>query len=615
MVPSLGLFVGNLIVRVVTEGGANLTTRAKPAAAGTQNLRASGQVGVNNPFALPDPPTKRRVGDRALPTPPPQPNHACLDGDGLSILATSPIKLAPLISLLRTYPKRAIASYLASGFLNGFRIPYTGEREATDCNNLKSARALPEVLAAKIKKECEAGRVAGPFLAPPIPNLRVSPLGVVPKKAPGQFRWIHHLSYPKGSSVNDFIAPELCSVKYSSFDDAVSIVRACGRGALMAKCDVQSAFTLLPVYPSDFCLLGFKFDGQWFIDKVMPMGCSVACTAFEAFSTFLQWAARERSRSLHITHYLDDFLFVGPSGTTECANILAIFQRLSEELGIPLAEEKTVGPAPQITYLGILLDSELGLSRLPEEKLSVLRQLLLSMGNKKKCTLRDMQVLIGHLNFACKVVSPGRAFCTRLTRSTAGVSAPHHHIRITAAIREDLSVWREFLDTYNGASIWQTSLSLENSLQVHSDAAGSLGFGVIYNNCWCARRWPLEWEAAGLLRDLTFLELFPIVVAVYIWHEHFSNKKVLFWCDNLSVVRIINRQTSRSERVMRLVRMLVLTCLKFNITFSAKHIAGTNNDVADALSRFQEERFRSLAPGANQHPEAFPTELWNLGST
>lgn len=77
---------------------------------------------------------------------------------------------------------------------------------------MKSARELPEVVAKKLDKECKAGRVAGPVPRPPLPNLLVSPLGVVPKKAEGEFRLIHHLSYPKGASVNDAIAPELCSV-------------------------------------------------------------------------------------------------------------------------------------------------------------------------------------------------------------------------------------------------------------------------------------------------------------------------------------------------------------------------------------------------------------------
>lgn len=84
------------------------------------------------------------------------------------------------------YPNRSAAAYLYLGFSKGFRIPYTGPRVATDCGNLKSVKELPEVVGRKIAKECAAGRVAGPFVQPPLPNLRVSPLGVVPKKAPGE---------------------------------------------------------------------------------------------------------------------------------------------------------------------------------------------------------------------------------------------------------------------------------------------------------------------------------------------------------------------------------------------------------------------------------------------
>ena len=36
------------------------------------------------------------------------------------------------------------------------------------------------------------------------PILQCSPLGLVPKKQPGEYRLIHHLSYPNGASINDF---------------------------------------------------------------------------------------------------------------------------------------------------------------------------------------------------------------------------------------------------------------------------------------------------------------------------------------------------------------------------------------------------------------------------
>lgn len=110
------------------------------------------------------------------------------------------------------HPHKYVAAFLYVGFTQGFQIPYTGPRVAMDCTNLKPSRALLAVVAAKIEKECRAGRVAGLFPSPPIHNLRVSLWGLVPKKAAGEFRLIHQLSYPKGASVNDVIAPDLCSV-------------------------------------------------------------------------------------------------------------------------------------------------------------------------------------------------------------------------------------------------------------------------------------------------------------------------------------------------------------------------------------------------------------------
>jgi hypothetical protein len=70
------------------------------------------------------------------------------------------------------------------------------------------------------------------------------------------------LSYPTFGSINDFIDEKFTSVQYSLFDNAVSIVKNLGKGALIGKKDIQSAFRLLPIYPGDFDLLGFKIGSN-----------------------------------------------------------------------------------------------------------------------------------------------------------------------------------------------------------------------------------------------------------------------------------------------------------------------------------------------------------------
>ena len=59
-------------------------------------------------------------------------------------------------------------------------------------------------------------------------------------------------------------------------------------------------------------------------------------------------------------------------------------------------------------------------------------------------------------------------------------------------------------------------------------------------------------------------------------------------------------------RIMQLVRAMVMQCLKFNIIFKAVHIPGINNNIADALSRFQMGRFRALAPRAQMDMTTLP---------
>ncbi|KAJ1164044.1 hypothetical protein NDU88_004491 [Pleurodeles waltl] len=257
---------------------------------------------------------------------------------------------------------------LFRGFSKGFRIPYAGPSVTREANNLQSAKEAPGIVQEKLEMELQLGRVAGPFARPPLPNFIVSPLGIVPKKELGKYRMIHHLSYPKGASVNDYLEEGSCSVSYASFDEAVDLVRAAGIGALMAKADIESAFRLLPVHPGSFHLLGMKWAGQYFYDKCMPMGCAVSCSLFETFACFLEWALKEQKPPGSSLHYLDDFLFIGKAGSDECRATLNAFEHLSRALGVPLAPEKTQGPSECLTFLGIEIDSTSGICRLPEDK-------------------------------------------------------------------------------------------------------------------------------------------------------------------------------------------------------------------------------------------------------
>jgi hypothetical protein len=106
--------------------------------------------------------------------------------------------------------------------------------------------------------------------------------------------------------------------------------------------------------------------------------------------------------------------------------------------------------------------------------------------------------------------------------------------------------------------------------------------------------------------------LIPVVIALNIWGNLWETDLFLFHIDNQAVVSIINKKSSRSPRVMSLVRKLVFACLKFNILIEAEHIPGNLNSLADSLSRCDFQKFRKLCPTAKDTPCGIPSPLWNI---
>jgi hypothetical protein len=521
----------------------------------------------------------------------------------------TPVRAHILQNLLSGYDK-CKSKFLCNGISQGFHLNFQGPREHRICDNLISAKLQEDCVHQKLQKEISCGRIAGPFPFPPFQNLQCSPIGLVPKKEANEFRLIHHLSYPHGFSINDHIPDDLCSVSYTTIDDAVRLIKKLGPSCLLAKTDIASAFRILPVHPTDYELLGIIFKNEFYFDKCLPMGCSISCSIFECFSTALEWIACSKFGIQHMLHILDDFLFLGPPKSAICGRSLSQFMSLCQVLGVPIKNEKTVGPSTTLTFLGIELDTLAMEARLPLDKVDKIKVALKATMKRRKVTLRELQSVIGLLNFACCVVVPGRAFLRRLINLTKGVVRPHHRIRLNREARLDLSAWNEFIDDFNGKSLflddqWQNS----EKLCLYTDASGKIGYGAIFDSRWFYGKWE---DISMENFHITFKEFFPIVVAMELWGDQLANRCILFYSDNSAVVDIINKTSSKDRDIMCLVRRLVLTCLRHNIMFSARHIPGSLNILPDLLSRLQVDKFKSLAPYMDPYPVNIPERFLQI---
>ena len=142
------------------------------------------------------------------------------------------------------------------------------------------------------------------------------------------------------------------------------------------------------------------------------------------------------------------------------------------------------------------------------------------------------------------------------------------------------------------------------TLNLYTDAS-SQGAGAVLGHKWIQFGFPQSWSKF----TITFLELFPIMVAVYVLGPSFKGRSVIFHTDNHAIMHVLNKQSSKAKLVMVLVRNLVLMCLALNIILSAQHVAGTTNILPDKLSRFQVTPGLPRQYGMKMLPEPVPSHL------
>ena len=129
----------------------------------------------------------------------------------------------------------------------------------------------------------------------------------------------------------------------------------------------------------------------------------------------------------------------------------------------------------------------------------------------------------------------------------------------------------------------------------------------------CGTQWFAEqWPAATLAwtRDMSWLEMIPVLAACALWGPNSAGLRVTFHCDNSGGVGACAKGWSHDPRLMSLLRQTAYLAATHSFMFPyVQHVAGHDNATADALSRLQLDRFRTLQPAAHQTPTPAPPSL------
>ena len=300
---------------------------------------------------------------------------------------------------------------------------------------------------------------------------------------------------------------------------------------------------------------------------------------------------------------------MGPPETSTCQSNLDILQQTCRDLGIPLATEKLEGPSTSLTFLGIVIDTAKMEIRLPEEKLHRIRLELETWVGKRRATKRQILALVGLLQHATKVIRCGRSFVARMYAAAARVKELDYFTRLSLEFRSDLSWWRSFIGIWNGLSLLQSKAwASPPDFCIATDASGNWGCGAYLMGMWLQWQWPPENFNIGIMAK----ELIPILLSCTVWGPKLSQTRVLFQCDNLSLVSAISKGSSKETYVMHLLRCLWFFVAYFDVDMHVEHIAGLDNTTADQLSRNLMQCFFSSHPQARLLPMPLPPSLLQI---
>ena len=259
-------------------------------------------------------------------------------------------------------------------------------------------------------------------------------------------------------------------------------------------------------------------------------------------------------------------------------------------LQVPLEPSKLEGPATCLSFLGIQVDTSLLQLRLPDEKLTKLKTELAKCAYYRSVSKRELQSLVGLLQFVTKVICPGRLFLQRLYAMQNIGSHPDHFIRLNQPARADLIWWHVFASKWNGVSLLWDLGKVDWDLWVISDASGSWGCGTFWSPHW----FQLQWDEKLQSLLIAVKELIPIMIAAAVFGHYWRGKIIKFQVDNLGVVQIVNATYCRDVHLMYLIRTLVFLAAHFKFWFRAEHIVGSVGRYHIFTSGIRYYKFRTV---------------------
>lgn len=358
----------------------------------------------------------------------------------------------------------------------------------------------------------------------------------------------------------------------------------------MCKVDLSQAYFNLPIAQSHRRFLRLLYKDELLEMTCLPFGLS---TAPKVFACLTNWIAQTlREKGIRVIVYLDDYLLAHQEQDI-LFNHVSILLKTLEYLGFQINYQKSVFvPQKHITYLGIVWDPWQNFKYLPQEKSAVIVKKVTQILETGKIVLKELQSLVGLLNFASFVVPRGRL---NYRASLAFLNSLSKHLTktrysIPCQMIEEMRWWLR--NCY-----LMTPIHLPPPTHFLATDASDVAWGAQIDSLAISGTWNREERHLHCNQK----EMLAIYKTLESHAPNMAQSSVLIQSDNRTAVAYLrNEGGTKSQMLMNLARRIFRILDDHQIHLKINYIPGKFNNHADCLSRHRRAPEWHLLPDCTE---------------
>ena len=293
--------------------------------------------------------------------------------------------------------------------------------------------------------------------------------------------------------------------------------------------------------------------------------------------------------------YIDDF-GAADLGLDNAYSGYSTLRSVLYTVGLDIAEQKSCPPAHVMDWLGIEVNSIDMTLKITELKLTEVCEVVKSWETRVTATKKQVQSLVGVLNFVAGVSPPTRIYSNRILNFLREMPNDTS-VLVSEELRKDVGFFSELIPHYNGISVIDKSLvSVYDQLEVDACLTGC---GGLCGNFYYSRPFPDFITVQN--HQIAHLELLNLVVAFRLWSSNWAGRKLQVYTDNMNSCMAL--QTGRpGDRFMQsCLRSIFLITAAQDVEILVCHRPGVQLECADALPR---------AHSSSHHCKMLETSGW-----